>query len=93
MCKVATCHLLIESRLLKIVNIHTLSKKRFTEGLESVFGDANNESFERGGLLVAEEVQKEEKIRRPRRSTSARKNFTTDLDSLFDDTRSYCNLS
>ena len=61
-----------------------MSKKRFTEGLESVFGDANNESFERGGLLVTEEEKPE---RTPRKKRNAgRKNFTTDLDSLFDDT-------
>ncbi|MFT4761065.1 MAG: hypothetical protein ACI9XO_002585 [Paraglaciecola sp.] len=64
-----------------------MSKKRFTDGLESIFGEVHEETFDRG-LLVEE---KEDKTAAQAKSTtstpkkrSSRKNFTTDLDSLFD---------
>lgn len=58
-----------------------MSKKKFTDGLESLFGDSSEEKFESGGLLVEEKVKP---VKRTRKSVS-RKNFTSDLDSLFED--------
>ena len=58
-----------------------LSKKKFTDGLESLFGDTSEESFESGGLLVAEKVKPKARTRKP----SSRKNFTSDLNTLFED--------
>lgn len=62
-----------------------MSKKRFTDGLESVFGSDHDETFDRG-LLVDEPIEKQQKPAPRRRKSSSRKNFTTDLDSLFDNT-------
>jgi hypothetical protein len=64
-----------------------LSKKRFTDGLESIFGEVHEETFDRG-LLVEEKQTKtttktESNATKPKKRSS-RKNFTTDLDSLFD---------
>lgn len=65
-----------------------MSKKRFTDGLESIFGEVHEETFDRG-LLV--EKKKAKAVAQAKSSTStvakkrsSRKNFTTDLDSLFD---------
>jgi len=62
-----------------------VSKKRFTAGLESVFGSDQEETFDRG-LLVDESEKPTAKTKRvtKKRKSSSRKNFTTDLDSLFD---------
>ncbi len=58
-----------------------MSKKKFTDGLESLFGDTSEDTFG-GSLLVAEEPKP--KAVRKRRGSS-RKNFTTDLDTLLED--------
>lgn len=62
-----------------------MSKKKFTEGLESIFGDTTDENFGSGGLLMVEEPQKKKSSGKSSRKTKSRKNFTTDLDSLFED--------
>ena len=64
-----------------------MSKKRFTDGLESIFGEVHEETFDRG--LLVEEKQTKTTTRTKSTATktkkrSSRKNFTTDLDSLFD---------
>ncbi|RMF30317.1 MAG: hypothetical protein D6765_03290 [Bacteroidetes bacterium] len=56
-----------------------MSKKKFTEGLESIFGEAHEEAFE-GGLLGGEE----QVAVKARKRSSSRKNFTSDLDSLLE---------
>lgn len=64
-----------------------MSKKRFTDGLESIFGEVHEETFDRG-LLVEEKKARAAAKNKSTTSTpkkrSSRKNFTTDLDSLFD---------
>lgn len=63
-----------------------MSKKRFTEGLESIFGNTSDEDFGSGGLLAVEEPKEQKAIaKKPVRKSKSRKNFTTDLDSLFED--------
>lgn len=64
-----------------------MSKKKFTAGLESVFGDPSEASFRSGGLIIAEEEPKDKRpSKKPsRKKAKSRKNFTTDLDSLFED--------
>ncbi|RMG85864.1 MAG: hypothetical protein D6714_05165 [Bacteroidetes bacterium] len=61
----------------------TLSKKKFTEGLESIFGDTSKDPYG-GAALITEEQEPEVKTARKKR-TRSRKNFTTDLDSLLED--------
>ena len=56
-----------------------MSKKKFTEGLESIFGEAHEEAFE-GGLLGGDEQM----AVKTRKRSSSRKNFTSDLDSLLE---------
>lgn len=63
-----------------------MSKKKFTEGLESIFGDATEDSFRSSGLVLTEEPDNAVVQTTPaRKKTKSRKNFTTDLDSLFED--------
>ena len=66
-----------------------MSKKRFTDGLESIFGDVHEETFDRG-LLVEKSKSDNQSTTSPavKKRSSSRKNFTTDLDSLFDGTLS-----
>ena len=63
-----------------------MSKKRFTDGLESIFGDVHEETFDRGLLVEKEKTaaQATSNTVDEKRKPSSRKNFTTDLDSLFD---------
>ena len=58
-----------------------MSKKRFTSGLESVFGDAAEDNFNVDSPLL----HQEEKEAKPRARTKSGKNFTSDLDKLFAD--------
>lgn len=61
-----------------------MSKKRFTEGLESLFGPSQHENLpEESPLLVETEVKVKSSSKRERKSSS--KNFTSDLDTLFED--------
>ncbi len=69
-----------------------MSKKKFTDGLESIFGVSPEEDLtlnDDSVLLVEtqEEVKVEERplIRRKRLVKRSSKNFTSDLDSLFED--------
>ncbi len=65
-----------------------MSKKKFTEGLERVFGDLDEAS---GGdervIFIEEEEEKPqpEKEAGRRKRSSSRKNFISDLDSLLSD--------
>ena len=60
-----------------------MSKKRFTAGLESVFGSDQEETFDRGLLVDEPEKPKvKTKAATKRRKSSSRKNFTTDQISL-----------
>ena len=68
-----------------------MSKKRFTDGLESIFGEVHEETFDRGLLVekkkakAAGHAESKSKSKSPvSKKRSSRKNFTTDLDSLFD---------
>lgn len=63
-----------------------MSKKKFTDGLESLFGD--NTSFEKESplLVTTEEEVTEEKpksVAPKRKSKRGGKSFTSDLDTLF----------
>ncbi|MFK7936979.1 MAG: hypothetical protein AB8G22_25920 [Saprospiraceae bacterium] len=60
-----------------------MSKKRFTTGLESVFGDASDDNFSTDSPLLQREQRVAKKIRKVR--TKSGKNFTSDLDTLFAD--------
>lgn len=64
-----------------------MSKKRFTSGLESVFGDASDDNFSTDSPLLQREREREfiPKRRRPIGRTKSGKNFTSDLDTLFED--------
>lgn len=63
-----------------------MSKKRFTSGLESVFGDASNDNFSTDSPLLQREREREFiPRRRPVSRTKSGKNFTSDLDTLFED--------
>lgn len=59
-----------------------MSKKKFTDGLESLFGNTSEENFGSAGLLLDEEPKTKTTARR---RGNSRKNFTTDLDSLLED--------
>ncbi len=64
-----------------------MSKKRFTDGLESLFGfSEGGDLAEESPLLAETEVRviTEPKAKKARGRSS--KNFTSDLDSLFEDT-------
>lgn len=60
-----------------------MAKKKFTSGLESVFGDTS-EAYVPGADVLSPLKKKgrKTKTKKARRSTS--KNFTSDLDSLFE---------
>lgn len=65
-----------------------MSKKKFLDGLESVFGHASDDDLsEDSPLLVSEKPKGRSKAkvtRKRRKSSSSNKNFTSDLDSLFE---------
>ena len=63
-----------------------MAKKKFTDGLETLFGEsALEEKFEDRNPLLAEqkEVPKEKKKKTIKRKKKTGKSFTSDLDSLF----------
>ncbi len=64
-----------------------MSKKKFTDGLESLFTtDHNKESGEGTAFLEgAVAAEEQDKGRSGSRRSSSRKNFTTDLDSLLEE--------
>lgn len=65
-----------------------MSKKRFTDGLESLFGlSAEKESLpEESPLLAETDVEvKTSPPRKKKKKGRSSKNFTSDLDSLFED--------
>ena len=51
--------------------------------MESVFGVSSEEDFE-GGLLLAEQPVSKKRRQPPGKKFSSRKNFTSDLDTLFE---------
>lgn len=64
-----------------------MSKKRFTDGLESIFGEVHEETFDRGLLVEEKQTKTANRTKSTtsiKKKRSSRKNFTTDLDSLFD---------
>ncbi len=63
-----------------------MSKKKFTDGLESLFGKTSEDPFQEDSpLLVTTGGEVEKKpARRPARKRSTGKSFTSDLDSLFE---------
>jgi len=64
-----------------------VSKKRFTDGLESLFGFSEGGNLpEESPLLVETEVKVVAKPKAKKKRGRGSKNFTSDLDSLFEDT-------
>jgi len=64
-----------------------VSKKRFTDGLESLFGFSEGGNLpEESPLLVETEVKVVTKPKAKKTRKRGSKNFTSDLDSLFEDT-------
>lgn len=65
-----------------------MSKKKFTEGLERVFGDLDDTSAGNERVIFIEEEEETpqpEKEAGRRKRSSSRKNFISDLDSLLSD--------
>ncbi len=64
-----------------------MSKKRFTDGLESLFGVSEGGNLpEESPLLAETEVRVVTKPKAKKVRKRGSKNFTSDLDSLFEDT-------
>ena len=64
-----------------------MSKKRFTDGLESLFGFSEGGNLpEESPLLAETEVKVVTKPKAKKARKRGSKNFTSDLDSLFEDT-------
>ena len=64
-----------------------MSKKRFTDGLESLFGVSEGGNLpEESPLLAETEVRVVTKPKAKKARKRGSKNFTSDLDSLFEDT-------
>jgi hypothetical protein len=64
-----------------------VSKKRFTDGLESLFGFSEGGNLpEESPLLAETEVKVVTKPKAKKARKRGSKNFTSDLDSLFEDT-------
>jgi len=73
-----------------------LSKKKFTSGLESLFGDQHEQAFKEESPLIDVEETPEKKATKPRSTTRrsggtatatakrSSKNFTSDLETLFE---------
>jgi predicted Zn-dependent protease len=72
-----------------------LSKKKFTTGLESLFGDSSEKAFKEESPFLDVEDKKEKRVERSRRRSTvatgdtkaakrASKNFTSDLETLFE---------
>lgn len=64
-----------------------MSKKKFLDGLESIFGHASDDNLSEDSPLLVSEKPKgrsRSKVTRKRRKSSSTKNFTSDLDSLFE---------
>lgn len=61
-----------------------MAKKRFTDGLESIFDDATDSFKEERVVLVDAKPKKPEKVKRTRARGSS-KDFTADLDSLLEE--------
>ena len=59
-----------------------MSKKKFLDGLESIFKPSDDILREDNPLLVKE---KSRTRRKPKKRTSSSKTFTSDLDSLFEE--------
>lgn len=63
-----------------------MSKKRFTVGLESVFGGPSEDRFAKESPLLKEKKKKKNRVVGNAASRNINsKNFTSDLDSLFED--------
>ncbi len=64
-----------------------MSKKKFTSGLESIFGESEGGTLQESSPLLVKTKKKERRSSRgkdkPKKRSS--KNFTSDLDSLFED--------
>ena len=68
-----------------------MSKKKFTDGLESLFSLSVEENEKEEVLLVVEAEEKQEKAKPQKKKTKRKpsKSFAADLDSLFSGTVSY----
>lgn len=65
-----------------------MSKKKFLDGLESIFGHASDDNLSEDSPLLSKEKPKgrsKVKVTRKKGRRSLTKNFTSDLDSLFED--------
>lgn len=62
-----------------------MSKKKFTDGLDSIFGGSVEETLPEGSPLLVKTEKKVEPKRKERSKKRSSKNFTSDLDSLFED--------
>ena len=60
-----------------------MAKKKFTSGLESVFGDTS-EAYVPGADVLSPLKKKGKKTKTSKKRRSKSKNFTSDLDSLFE---------
>ena len=70
-----------------------MSKKKFTSGLESLFGNPSEEAFQEDSPLIDVEEAPKKRVERSRSSSStgtavakrSSKNFTSDLETLFEE--------
>jgi len=62
-----------------------VSKKKFSEGLESLFDESLGDAFERNNPLL-EEKPKPAKPTKTRKKRSSGKTFTSDFNALFEET-------
>ncbi|MCP3932948.1 MAG: hypothetical protein GY705_28080 [Bacteroidetes bacterium] len=60
-----------------------MAKKKFTDGLESLFGDSGGSTFGTDSPLLADTRKKDKRKSNKRKKRSSGKDFTSDLDTLF----------
>lgn len=62
-----------------------MSKKKFTDGLESLFGHSEGGNLQESSPLLVKTKKKERKSKKKKKGKRSSKDFTSDLDSLFED--------
>lgn len=62
-----------------------MSKKKFTDGLESIFGHSEGGTLKERSPLLVKTKKKERKAKNKEGKKRSSKDFTSDLDSLFED--------
>lgn len=65
-----------------------MAKKKFTSGLDSLFGDTNEQNTLDQGSVLLKKTRVKKEVKRPTKVVARKrsnKNFTSDLDSLFNE--------